>query len=109
MDLDDLTLDVTYRLQGRAATYMPPSGSPVEGILICFHQPQSDIASPGVSIGQFDLGEKPQSLLVRSNQVERPVSDALFILDTGARLRIAEAIEHDAEGREWRCRYVSDT
>ena len=109
MDIEDLVLDATYRAHGRAAVYQPPSGPSIEGITICFHDMAASRNSPGIHLGGLGLAEHARSLLVRRAEVAAPEAGGEFILAIGARLRVGEVIDHDPEGREWRCAYESAT
>ncbi|MEH0194570.1 hypothetical protein V7S57_02425 [Caulobacter sp. CCNWLY153] len=104
MGLDDMMLDATYRAHGRPASYVGPDGVRIDDILFCWHQPLQDIDRAGLEVAGFRLAEHGRMILVRASEVERPESGGAFILESGAEWSVADAIEHDAEGLEWRCR-----
>ena len=107
MDIEDLVLDATYCAHGRAADYQPPSGPLIEGVSICFHDVAAMRNSPGIHLGGLGIAEHARSLLVRRNEIAAPEAGGEFILASGTRLRLGEVIDHDPEGREWRCAYES--
>lgn len=112
MDIDDMVLEATYRAHGRAAAYLPPSGDPATDLvqddhLVCFHQPPLERDSSGIRINEIGVAEKQVSLLVRSAQIARPEAQGTFTMTgTGKVFLIGEVVEHDGEGREWRCRVM---